>query len=349
MISHTEDLHRHIFAFGSPTATVFGHMVLGKDGEVLGYHNPNESRWLQREPDVLEFLSQSGGVTAQLRRHSSEVWIGRVKGGRCPLMLISALDGGAAQAPGPAIVINSIPKSGTYFTAKALATAGFPDSGFHLGGRQTVDDFRGLPDEVRHRNPHLRRLNLPVDLVPLIAPGTVTPAHIEHEDTVARLRSYGTHVIHLKRDLRNVIVSLYRFKLAAVDPVSDLDKAWRLLPEPQRMAAFLLYYADRDIAHLRSVALQVANQPALTFEDISEGKVADEVAVTLDEIRPGLSTAFAEGLLSVRGKKSSTLSSARSEWSQHWTGEIQAIFTALGLEDANRRLGYGDGQRLQSG
>jgi hypothetical protein len=264
-------------------------------------------------------------------------------------MLVSALDGGAAQVPAPAIVINSIPKSGTYFAAKALAAAGFPDSGFHLGGRRTVDDFRGLPDEVRHRNPSLRRLNLPVDLVPLIAPGTSTPAHIEHEDTVERLRSYGTHVIHLKRDLRNVIISLYRFKLAAVDPVSDLDKAWRLLPEPQRIAAFLFHHADRDIANVRSVALQVANQPALTFEEISEGKIADEVAVTLDAIRPGLSTAFAEGLLAVRGTKTSTLSGARSEWSQHWTDEIQAIFTALGLEEANRRLGYGDGQRLQNG
>ena len=342
-------LHRHIYAYGSQTSSIFGHLVLNRDGMVLGYSHPNEYQWRAVTSEQIEFLTKSGEASSRLYRHSSAAWLGQSTTSNFPLMLVSALEGGAAQAPGPAIVINSVPKSGTYFAAKALATAGFPDSGFHLGGRRTVDDFRGLPDEVRHRNPHLRRLNLPVDLVPLIAPGTVTPAHIEHEDTIARLRSYGTHVIHLKRDLRNVVVSLYRFKLAAVDPVSDLDKAWRLLPEPQRLAAFLLYCADRDIAHLRSVALQVANQPALTFEDISEGKVADEVAVTLDEVRPGLSTAFAEGLLSVRGTKSSTLSSARSEWSQHWTGEIQAIFTALGLEDANRRLGYGDGQRLQSG
>ncbi len=343
------DLHRHIFAFGSPTSSIFGHLVLGRDSMVLGYNHPNERYWRAVSSEQIEFLTESGETSSRLHRHSTAAWLGHSANSNFPLMLVSALDGGAAQVPAPAIVINSIPKSGTYFAAKALAAAGFPDSGFHLGGRRTVDDFRGLPDEVRHRNPSLRRLNLPVDLVPLIAPGTSTPAHIEHEDTVERLRSYGTHVIHLKRDLRNVIISLYRFKLAAVDPVSDLDKAWRLLPEPQRIAAFLFHHADRDIANLRSVALQVANQPALTFEEISEGKIADEVAVTLDAVRPGLATAFAEGLLAVRGTKTSTLSGARSEWSQHWTGEIQAIFTALGLEEANRRLGYGDEQRRQNG
>jgi hypothetical protein len=218
--------------------------------------------------------------------------------------------------------------------------AGFPGSGLHLSGRRGVHDFRGLAIQDWHRNPEQYFLDLPVEIVPLIAPGMVTAAHVEHEDTVAKMRANGIHVIHLKRDLRDAVLSLYKFKLNRVEPVNPLDIAWRGLSEPQRLTAFLFHYAERDLAHMRLMALRAASEPALAFEDMIRGQVSPAAVDALEAIRPGLSEVLATCLQRALGTETSTLSDARSDWRSRWNGELESVFTAVGLKEANQLLGY---------
>ena len=330
----------HVFAFGSPTGSIYGHMVLYPGGIINGYSHPNEAAWRSPADSVLEFVSESGAVTRRFHSHSGAVWLGQDSRGRQPFMLVSALHHDGAASLAPPIVVNSIPKSGTYLLIAALAAAGFPGSGLHLSGRRGVHDFRALPLEDWHRNPDRWFLDLPVEIVPLIAPGTVTAAHVEHHDLVAQMRAYGIPVLHVKRDLRDALLSLYRFKLNRVEPISDLDRAWRDLPEPQRLSAFLFYYAERDIAHMRQMAELVSGEACLAFEDMICGRVSPGVEGALDAIRPGLASSLAACLATVTGVQTSTLSDARSDWRRQWNSELDAVFSATGLKEANQALGY---------
>jgi hypothetical protein len=335
-----ELLNRHIYAFGSPTASVYGHMVLRPGGAIAGYTHPNEARWQSPSSGILEFVSAAGIVTRRFSRQSEAVWLGQDCWGIQPFMLVSALRYDGATASTPAVVINSIPKSGTYFLAAALAAAGFPTSGLHLSGRRGVHDYRSLAHSDWHRTPHRQFLDLPVEIVPLIAQGAVTPAHIEHGDAIGWMRRNGIRVLHLKRDLRDALLSLYRFKLKAVDPLSPLDEAWRNLSEPQRLSAFLFYYGERDLAHIRLMALQVAAEPALAFEDIIEGRITSAARETLEDIRPGLSETLVGCLQRSLGAPTSTFSGVRSDLRSNWNSELDAVFRATGLDEANHALGY---------
>lgn len=335
-----ESVSRHVFAFGSPTDAIYGHMVLRTDGTIMGYRHANESSWrLSKKSGELEFLSEAGYRTSHLEARSASAWVGKAQDSRFPVMLVSALHHDATGSS-PSIVVNSIPKAGTYFLEAALARAGFPSSGLHLGGRRSVDDYRGLSLSEMHRVPERHRLTLPVELAPCITPGRTTPAHVECLETVARMREYGLHVIHLKRDLRDVVISLYRFKLDRVAPTDELDHAWRSLDEPTRLCAFLFHYARSDFADIRNMAKLVASEPALAYEDLMAARIPAGMTSVFDAISPGLSNRLAVELSNVRNQPTSTLSSTHSNWRLHWTDQVQNIFVALGLDEANKLLGY---------
>jgi hypothetical protein len=338
--SASASFSQHIYAFGSPAGSIFGHMVLGPDGSVLGYEHPNEARWQSPADGVLEFVSKAGKVTSCLKRHSSAMWLGRFFPGRLPAMLVSALHHEGPGTASPTIIVNSIPKSGTYFLTAALEAAGLTKSGLHISGRRGVVVNSGLPESQWHRNPALQFLDLPVELVPLIARGAVTPAHVEHYDVVARMRKYGIHVLHVKRNLRDVLLSLYQFKLNRVDPISALDRSWRELPETQRLCGFLYFYAERDVPHIRAMAMHVAKESSLSYDDMILGRVSDSAKPALEAIRPGLSDHIADCLRGVTDAPTSTLSNVRSDWTSVWTDEIEAVFAATGLKEANHLLGY---------
>lgn len=335
----SDELSQHIFAFGSPVDTIYGHMVLGPNGKISGYRHANESAWRLSADGALEFISETGSRTSYLKAQSGSAWLGRTETSVFPVMLVSALRHDA-KASAPAIVVNSIPKAGTYFLEAALSAAGFPGSGLHLAGERSIDDYRGLSPAEMHSRPEQRRLLLPVELVPCITPGHTTPAHVERAETVQRMLSSGAHVIHVKRDLRDVIISLFRFKLERVEPTDALDGAWRAIDGQEQLCAFLFHYAERDIAHIREMAHLIADRPALAFEDMISANIPEELRDQFDAIRPGLSADVAAGLAAVRGRATSTLSKERSDWRAHWSPKIQQIFVALGLEEANRHLGY---------
>jgi hypothetical protein len=334
-----ESLSKQVFAFGSPTGGVYGHMVLRSDGTILGYRHTRESFWRVLNSGELEFLSAAGSPTCRLEAQSASVWLGKAVDSRFPVMLVSALHHDATGLP-PSIIVNSIPKAGTYFFLAALARAGFPNSGLHLSGHRSVHDYRGLSLIEMHRVPNQRLLDLPVELAACITPGCSTPAHIEFGETVAAMRDNGLHVVHLKRDLRDVVISLYRFKLERVAPTDELDHTWRTFPEPERLCLFLVHFARSDLAAIRDMAKLVASESALDFEDMLAARIPVAIAAVFDAICPGLSSRLETELSNVRDHPTSTLSSARSRWQDDWTDQVQKLFVALGLEAANKLLGY---------
>ena len=335
----TEDLFHHVFAFGSPADRMYGQLVLRPGGRILGYSHANERSWELDAAGNLLFLSESGAVSSRLRAESPSIWRGHLEGAQYPVMLASLLrhDAGGDL---PSIVVNSIPKSGSYFLTAAMAAAGFPASGLHLAGPELVDDNRALDVAQVHTAPLAVRIPVQADLAASITPGKCNPAHLSDPAVIDRIIARGGHVFHVKRDLRDVVTSLYRFKMNRVAPTDPLDSAWRRLPEPQRFVAFLYHYAAADLAHVREMAFFIAGKPAFSYEGMVRAEIPDNVLPELEQVLPGFAARIAQGLRMSLGTPTSTQSGARSDWRTLWSDDIQRIFEALGLQEANRALGY---------
>lgn len=338
-VAPDEDLFHHVFAFGSPADRMYGQLVLRPGGEILGYSHVNERSWKLDAAGNLLFLSESGTVSSRLRAESPSIWRGHLEGERYPVMMVSLLrhDAGGDLPP---IIVNSIPKSGTYFLTAAMAAAGFPDSGLHLAGPASVDDNRALDAAQVHVAPLAVRVPVQADLAASITPGRCNPAHLSDPAVIDRIIARGGHVFHVKRDLRDVVTSLYRFKMNRVRPTNPLDGAWRQLPEPQRFVAFLYHYAAADLAHVREMAFFIAGKPAFSYEGMVRAEIPDNVLPELEQMRRGFAAEIAHGLRVSLGAATSTQSGARSDWRTLWSDDIQRIFEALGLQEANKALGY---------
>lgn len=327
-----------VFSWGSPIGGVYGNMVFKRDGSIAGYKHPNEASWRCTSPSRIELVSASGEVTSKLDYVAEGFWRGVKHETNFPLLLVSALshDQGGSARP---IIVNSIPKSGTYFLSKALSMCGFPESGLHLLDGNIVDDYRGLPIEEWHRSPEKCRLVLPIESVVAIAGGLTTVAHVSDDAVLNRLEAQGAFIFHLKRDLRDVVVSLYRFKKSRVAATNCADEAWRTLHEPFGFLSFLIHFSSEILSFCDFASLP-SMQTAVRFEDIERGVLNGEYEENLDRLKLGLYDELCASLKCTAGVKTSTWSGGRSNWETYWSSEVEKVFVALGLRDANHILGY---------
>lgn len=336
-----------IYSFGSPCNAHFGNLVLRRDGSLFGYAHPNEKCW-RLEGRELVFDSSQGRVTSRYAYvPGTGQWLGHLEGKRAPLHLlpILSLDGQETGAPGmPAIVVNSIPKSGTYFLDAALTAVGCPSIRMHLNWNQTVDDYRGVADADMHTDPETLRLRLGVELVAAVLDGQHVVGHIEEQELVERMRGLGVCVLTLVRDLREVVPSLYRFKRTRVAPCDVGDAFWRGLDEPERTAAFLMYHHERDMEHIRTMARMIlADKEALVlrYEDLCRGILTPQVAARLDGFLPGLAARLSDALGRHYKKPNPTYTGAICRWREEFTPTMARYFKATGMDAINKDLGYG--------
>lgn len=342
-IQQPDAILRFVLAFGSPAGQHFGHMVLAEGGRILGYGHLREQSWGQPEPGVLCFYDGAGAATSRFTEHAPGVWTGAPLDTRMHLYLVKCFEGTADPSQDAPIFVNTIPKSGTYLLEAALSRFGIPAARVHLSRRATVDDYRGLADSELHVSPERYRLSVPVDLAVATLRGQVAVGHVEDVPALERMQQQGTALISVRRNLRDVVVSLFRFKLNRVAATSKLDESWRSLPPEARLPAFLYFMADRDLRHICAMAEALLRRPHavdLRFEDLMQAQITDAQTEVLNAIRPGLGDAFPALLGQSVGQGSSTFSGERTDISRLWSDEVEQIFDALGLLGLNQRLGY---------
>lgn len=243
-----------------------------------------------------------------------------------------------------AVLINTIPKAGTYFVSAALARAGLRSAGLHLGDPDIVDDYRFVPPDELHRDPHAVRLRIPLEYATAILRGEHVVGHVHDETATARMAANGLVSLPVVRDLRDVLVSMFRFKLRKVAARDRADELWRKAPTESRFLAFLEYFDGTDVELVRRMAIFMADRPPgslLRFEDLHAGRVDAAAADVLDGVRPGLATAFADSILSCRDVPTSTFSGMRTEHARVWNADAERVFARKGLVELNRALGYG--------
>lgn len=323
--------NRTLYRFGALEAGCFGYLALAKDGRILAYSHPNEHSY-RLEDGFLVFLNDKKEVTNRLRHGpESNVFLSDGKPFLYLLPLLS-LGRGAGKKNLPPVFVNSIPKSGTYFLEAAFARLGAVPLRLHLGS-SSCHDYRGVPENEMHRQPDDHFLPVPAGAIAaLMRPGDVAVGHVEDHAQLDAISEAGVRVLHAVRDLREVLISLYRFKRHKVAPTSPADKIWRGMDEKAGFLAFLCHFEARDIAFISSMASTVIarQEPTLRYEHITLGELPSKV-----QDFPDLSKALREA----RGKPTSTLL-RHDESASPWSEAAEDFFQASGLAKLNKDLGY---------
>jgi hypothetical protein len=353
-----ERLSKAVFAFGSPRGAFFGHLTLSCDGHIFGYTHPNEHRWTL-VGDHLEFRNFQGSTSSSFTHCGDNVWIGhsltpaaKTPKGRprasADLFLLPMLDLSSDALPASAfsmstLIVNSIPKSGTYYVSRVLELLGQPPSGLHMTDdvAHGVFDFRGQDANLMHSAPQDFRIDVWLPLAAKILRGQHAVAHIHEIQTLRSLTSLpDVGVINVVRNLKSVIGSLYAFKLRHVRPLDESDRRWRML-EKGRCAAFMRHFKDSDLLNLGRVAgciLQTAPETRLRYEDLYS---LNENAFSAACARFGIDEAvFSRAVKAATNQPTSTLNPDREQYRFEWSSECEAIFHELHLDELNKALGY---------
>jgi len=356
-------LQSRIFAFGEYSSHVYGWLRFDGDCRVCAsYPNPRET-FYRLSGSGLDFLFADGdSITARLelvqRRpllfHGSTVGLANLLYLREVISLAPRHSLLPALPTRPAVLVNTVPKSGTYFVQRALCDLGFIPSDLHLGNA-SLHDNRGLPrDASIHRNPWIREVTLAVGLLPpFLGPGTVTVGHIDEGNVLRAFRDAGVCLLLVVRDLRAILWSLFRFKLAAVAPRDAADGHWRSRPSGlEQFMGFLAYHWSRDILHICNCFRAFASfhdVPLLRYEDLIAGALPEATALLLEQqlASSGGVPAFTAALAAARHRPTPTLTPGLPDLPALTADEereirrlIDALVAGSSLAEVNALCGY---------
>ena len=352
-----------IFTFGDYASHAYGCLCFALDGSVRASFPHERESFYRTEDGFLELLYvDARAVTARfvLVRDAPMLFHGSSVGLNNRLYLSEALafDNPAKHHVGPlhrpAVLINSVPKSGTYFLQRAFQEMGYAPTHLHLGNT-TVHDNRSLAgDATIHSNPRLHEVSLATGLLPFfLSPGSVTVGHIDDLSVLTHFRCAHICVIAVVRDLRAILWSLYRFKVAVVDPVDDTDRRWRTRSSHlEKFMGFLAYHLTHDLVHIsncfRSFA-SLADTPVLRYEDLVDGALSQATHRQLDLALSGCggAAAFLAAVSAAHGAPTPTLTSSLAGLPELLPSEeaeirrlIDAVVAGSALGELNALFGY---------
>lgn len=326
-----------IYSFGSSCDGIYGQMVFFPNGIIHGYVHPNECYW-DLENGVLIFYDVNRVISASFDfSERLNTWIGISKGQKWPLFLVPVIKIDSPVNSGLSIFINSIPKSGTYFLEKVFTSLGMKSSGLHLSGRTTIHDNRGI-DNI-HFQPSNQYIRCDLSLLAslLADTNTITVGHIEYVDVVNKFSDSGIKVISVVRNLRDVLVSLMKFKEQKVKESSCAESLWKKQVGPNKLEAFLCYYHSLDIQHIKSVTAAIIEYETdvVKYEELVNGNFPLSVVNNYSQL-----SEIEEHLKRNLNVSTSTYSGQRSNFSDFWSIDMDKYFFDSGLYELNAKLGY---------
>jgi hypothetical protein len=332
---------RTVYLFGSAEIGHLGHVALRADGKVRGLRDPSWARYGFVE-DRFFFLNEAGRAIARLRYQAEANCFLPDDAAGLYMVPLLTLDPPQEAAGGARLLINTIPKSGTYLLDLILSEIGYRGIGLHLIPNECHDN-RGVPPEMIHRDPFSRRIFCPASAVArVLAPREYAVGHVNDEDQLRLIDQEGVRMIHCMRDLRDVLVSLFQFKRKSVDPQAPAEHVWLGMEGREAFLAFLCASAARELVDLREFAAMMPRLPGvkLRFEDLTAGIIPAPQLAALEAIEEGLGVMIAETLPRCLGQDTSTLSGQRSDWRDLWSPTAEEFFIRSGLAGVNRVLGY---------
>lgn len=293
-------LTRTVFLFGAVGHGPYGFMTFAEDGRVTTYDNANESHY-RYEGGVLSFLDGQGKVTSSVAPLADQPLVFRPYGlGNHYLEPALSLAPAAAPArPGlPPVLVNTLPKSGTYMVAQALKDAGYEQVDLHLSAA-FLHDNRGVPPEDIHWSPNDRARPVSASAAAaLLRPGEFMVGHIDSPGELQRIQQLGVELLNVVRCPYRQILSMMKFRLQKVKP-SEKDLVWHSLEGSARVKAFVISHpVDYWLSFSRMLTQEFS---ALRYEDLRTGQA------TAGGASEDLTALLSAGLKTAIGKRTSTL------------------------------------------
>ncbi len=248
------------------------------------------------------------------------------------------------------VVVNTIPKSGTYLMALLLERLGVIDTKIHLFDTH-FHDFRNRSLKEIVSMPSEFNVFVPIDQSSrLIHEGQFAVAHIGYLKENASVLSDFVQ-LHCVRNLRDVLVSHMRFTLDSRLKTGPSGDWWRGREGYQLLTAYLGGPAkDYIVTRILPMAAWFQKRDVLTlrFEELigDDGEIAQRNCV--EKICDKLELPVPTDILTILqrdviGKETRTYTGSRSDHRNYWNDEVEEIFRDLGLDRVNAALGYGKG------
>lgn len=238
------------------------------------------------------------------------------------------------------ILVNSIPKSGTYLLGKLLESLGIQGGEFHFRNSHywdwTID--RSLEEHIENHK------KFRVDAAFEEAIGRVGEgyfyAHLyfdEQTDLILKKHDVRTHFF-LVRELREALVSMYRFQFhqrSTEEPVEN------------RQAQFAAWVTKHAASHLHGMEMQIPwvsrcslciRYADLIGDNGAEAqaallyRIAEVLAMDPDHVR----TIFHHAAI---GSKTRTYIGKPSRIDEYWSDAAEKVFLSLAGDRMNQRLG----------
>lgn len=326
-----------VYSFGNMFDQKYGSMVLRNGGDIVGDRQFKEKKWKLIKESL--HLIDSSGKTLRILKYIKSTNSFLSVDRKMPFYLFPILHHEKHNDNNlPKILINSIPKSGTYFLDRILSELGWRPTQLHLLDWGGVDDYRGLSDDEMHQSPESHRVICPPKcLGSILGNGDIVAGHIKNNEYLYNLISQGIIEIRLTRNLRNVIVSMSRFKieknLANVD--DNISKKSDLL-----LNLFKNDFAG-SFSEIKEISNYFDNSSGyinIRFEDVHNSKL--EGFSPLFELSGKNITEFNSALDRCKDKKTSTWSGKTSIWENYWSEEMEELFISSGFFDLNKKMGY---------
>ena len=334
-------IHRTVYRYGALETGHFGYLALDATGVVRAYDHPNERRF-EFDGRELRFLSDAGAVTSKLNWRPDANAFFQSGESRLYLLPVLTLPPRARSRWTQRIIVNTVPKAGTYFIEHILTAIGYGRLEMHLSADALHDNSGQAAAEI-HWAPDNRRVRCPARaFAAAMLPGEFAVGHIESSDELRAIEALGVRLIDCVRDLRDVLVSLYRFKKERVASISPTDDLWRSLEGDTAFPAFLIEHANRDIRFMRDVVMAIVNrcEAPLRFEELRRCELPERSHAYLEAIETGLGDAFRLQSPKSLGQTTSTFSGRAIDGAQLWTPAVERYFVNSGLAAVNESLGY---------
>lgn len=336
---HEAPHFRTVYKFGILSTGHFGDMILQTDGRVGVYRHPNEFAY-RISDGFLEFLSESGDITSRLK-HVPEGNCFLMDGNELYLLPVVTLGPPPAKPRWPArVMINSIPKSGTYYMSRVMRDLGFVDTGLHAAS-DAFTDHRNIADALKHYDirPRIRTCAARA-LTAIMRPGEFILAHLHTPEEWRAIRAQNTVIINMVRDLRNVLVSYFHFSKTKVKPAHEGARLSFALEPKAGFAVFLASIENNELERLRQNIETVLQSDGvvLNFENIEQDIWPRHTMMQLEDIQPGFGAAFVDAVRRNHNKATSTLSERRAHFQDYWSDEVEAFFQNTGFAALNERI-----------
>ena len=237
------------------------------------------------------------------------------------------------------VLVTTIPKSGTYLMGTILQLWGLKDNRWHVWNNY-VDRFTGTTEKDKIYKPYKRLHQSLPETWDMTEDGSYVLGHVVPTKEVLNMLGDDDHIIVMKRDLRNAMISQMRFTFQSWDTPENFkhDEFWNLpMGSPEQLEAFMRSTAYHDWKGWAGAmrpwweAVSDSRVHLTTFEDVVNGAIG-WLAKKLD--KPTL-PAFKYTKIESR-----TSTDKHSDWEATWSPKIQSLYVSTGLQDLNRRYGY---------